>query len=341
MSEIVRRYENNIVEIAFGNDDVRAVVTNFGCTVMALQTRDSSNEWSDTILGMKTVDDYNKRDGSYMGAIVGRVCNRIKDGHFVLNDIEYNVPINNGPNSLHGGIEGFSYKVFDYTLLEDGVIFHYVSKDMEEGYPGTLTFEVTYTIKDHTFHISYDAVSDRDTILNFTNHMYFNLNGHKTNVLDHTLKIQSDLVGKVDENGLCTHEFMDVTNTPFDFREKTLLETALNQDHAQLKIAHGLDHSYRLNAHKEQVVLTCPSNGIEMVVSTSFPQVQIYSANFLNNQDSFDGLPMRPQDGICIETQFEPDCINTDHKDDVILRKGRVFHNETSYTFLHTERTGD
>lgn len=172
MVEVKERLENGIDVLSISNSHLTVEVTNFGCTLLKIVTKDKNDQDCDCILGFENVSDYQKRDGTYLNALVGRVCNRIEKGTFTINDTEYHVPINNGPNSLHGGIEGFSYKVFDYSLIEDGVKFHYVSKDGEEGYPGTLDFYAIYWLDESSLHIQYSGVSDKDTLINITNHGY-------------------------------------------------------------------------------------------------------------------------------------------------------------------------
>ena len=210
MVEIKKELDDGIVVIGLENKDFYVEVTNFGCTLLKAVVKDKEGKPCDCVLGFPEVSDYQKRDGTYLGALVGRVCNRIEKGTFTLNGKTYNVPINNGPNSLHGGIEGFSYKVFDYEFIEDGVKFHYVSQDGEEGYPGTLDFYAYYTIEGTSLHMRYEAVSDQDTIINITNHSYFNLNGHASSVHNHVLKLNADKVGCVDGDGLYTGELLDV-----------------------------------------------------------------------------------------------------------------------------------
>ena len=191
MVEVKERLENGIDVLSISNSHLTVEVTNFGCTLLKIVTKDKNDQDCDCILGFEHVEDYKKRDGTYLNALVGRVCNRIEKGTFTMNGTEYHVPINNGPNSLHGGIEGFSYKVFDYSLIEDGVKFHYVSKDGEEGYPGTLDFYAIYWLDESSLHIQYSGVSDKDTLINITNHGYFNLNGYASNIDDHTLRISA------------------------------------------------------------------------------------------------------------------------------------------------------
>ena len=254
MVEVKERLENGIDVLSISNSHLTVEVTNFGCTLLKIVTKDKNNQDCDCILGFENVSDYQKRDGTYLNALVGRVCNRIEKGTFTINDTEYHVPINNGPNSLHGGIEGFSYKVFDYSLIEDGVKFHYVSKDGEEGYPGTLDFYAIYWLDGPSLHIQYSGVSDKDTLINITNHGYFNLNGHASNIDDHTLRILASKFGCVDPDGLYTGELKDVKETAFDFNTEKRIGDFIHSEDEQLIIARGYDHPYvfdTITVHKD------------------------------------------------------------------------------------------
>ena len=282
MVEVKERLENGIDVLSISNSHLTVEVTNFGCTLLKIVTKDKNDQDCDCILGFEHVEDYQKRDGTYLNALVGRVCNRIEKGTFTMNGTEYHVPINNGPNSLHGGIEGFSYKVFDYSLIEDGVKFHYVSKDGEEGYPGTLDFYAIYWLDESSLHIQYSGVSDKDTLINITNHGYFNLNGHASNIDDHTLQISASKFGCVDPDGLYTGELKDVKETAFDFNTEKRIGDFIHSEDEQLIIARGYDHPYVFDTKENQVCLYSPLSGIELKVSTTYPTAQIYSANYLN-----------------------------------------------------------
>lgn len=333
MVEVKERLENGIDVLSISNSHLTVEVTNFGCTLLKIVTKDKNNQDCDCILGFEHVEDYQKRDGTYLNALVGRVCNRIEKGTFTINGTEYHVPINNGPNSLHGGIEGFSYKVFDYTLIEDGVKFHYVSKDGEEGYPGTLDFYAIYWLDESSLHIQYSGVSDKDTLINITNHGYFNLNGYASNIDDHTLRILASKFGCVDPDGLYTGELKDVKETAFDFNTEKRIGDFIHSEDEQLIIARGYDHPYVFDTKENQVCLYSPLSGIELKVSTTYPTAQIYSANYLDGQTDKYGKIMHPQDGICIETSYIADSIHKEENPKVLLKAGQVFEEETTYTF--------
>ena len=331
MVEIKKELDDDIVVIGLENKDFYVEVTNFGCTLLKAVVKDKEGNPCDCVLGFPEVSDYQKRDGTYLGALVGRVCNRIEKGNFTLNGKTYNVPINNGPNSLHGGIEGFSYKVFDYEFIEDGVKFHYVSKDGEEGYPGTLDFYAYYTIEGTSLHMRYEATSDQDTIINITNHSYFNLSGHKHNIYNHTLKIDADYYEHVDADGLATGEKEAVEGTPFDFRIPAKIGERVEVDHPQLKLGNGFDHHFFFTTDKNQVVLEDEESGRRLTVSTTLPGAQIYTANYLDGRIGKNGESYNARDAVCIETQNLPDAIHIEKNPSTILRKGETFDAQTSY----------
>ena len=330
----VKKYLGNGIDILeLENEKLHVEVTNFGCTILNVKTEDKNGDICDCVLGFENIEDYFKRDGSYLGALVGRVCNRVEKGKFKIDGKEYQLPINNGPNSLHGGIEGFSYKIFDYEWIEDGVKFHYVSKDKEEGYPGNLDFYAMYWLEESSLHIQYNAICDQDTLINITNHSYFNLNGFSTNVDSHTLKISSSKFGCVDENGLFTGQCRDVEGSAFDFRKETRIKDMIHSKDEQLIIAKGYDHPYLFDTNENQVVLYSPLSGIELKVSTSYPSAQIYSANYLNGQKDKYGNYMHPQDALCIETSYLPDSIHKEKNSKTLLKANELYNEETIYTF--------
>lgn len=328
MVEIKEKLENGIEIIVLKNEELEVWTTNYGCTILRV-----IYNGIDCVLGFPTISDYDKRDGSYLGALVGRVCNRIKEGTFELNGKTYHLPINNGHNSLHGGIEGFSYKVFETECLDHEVQFHYVAKDMEEGYPGTLDFKATYCLEGSSLKVIYEAECDEDTIINITNHSYFNLNGKPSYVGNHLLKVEADRFGCVDEESLFTGQIKDVENTVFDYRTEHKVDDCLSSDDEDINIALGLDHSFLFTSKENQVTLYSPDTNIELSVSTTLPCAQLYSANYLNGQEDKYGNTMHKHDALCIETQFLPDSINKEQEPKVILKKGDRFCEETIYTF--------
>ena len=266
--------------------------------------------------------------------MVGRVANRIKAGQFSLNGQDYHLAVNNGPNHLHGGIKGFSYQVFDYTIEDEHTLkLHYLSKDGEEGYPGDLDLTVIYTLKDDTLTAHYQATSSADTLINITNHSYFNLSGHKENIYQHTLQIHASQFACVDSDGLTTGELKDVEGTPFDFRQPALIGERVEQDDEQLKIGKGFDHPFLFDTQSNQVILTHEPTGRQLIVSTTLPQAQIYTANYLDGRLGKYGERYYARDAVCIETQNMPDAIHLEEHPTTLLKKGETYDEITSYQF--------
>ena len=337
MTEMAKELSNGMKVIEISNEYLKVKVLNYGCTITELWVKDAHGQWTDCVLGFAHEEDYAKKDGTYLGAFVGRVCNRIAKGTFTLGDTEYHVPVNNGPNSLHGGIDGFSYKFFDYTFLEDGVLFTYTAQDGEEGYPGKLEVKVQYVLSGSSLTAHYEASTDKDTLVNLTNHSYFNLSGRPCSILDHVLCVKGSQIGCVDTDGLFNGEIIDVMGTPFDFRTPTRIGDNLQIPHEQTKIGKGYDHPFLFDANKNQVQLTCKETGITLTVSTSLPQAQIYSANYLAGQAGKGNLPLEEKDALCIETQYMPDSIHKEDPSPTVLKAGETYRSYTTYTFT-TER---
>lgn len=330
MIEIMKQSANHIDYIRLKNENLEVIVTNYGATILKILVKDKNGKVQDVVLGYDSIEEYQHYD-AYLGALVGRVANRIKNGNFSLNNKTYQLPINNGPNCLHGGIHGFSYQIFDYEIKDEKLIFHYVSADGEEGFPGLLDFYATYYLDNDKLIIHYQATSSRDTLINITNHTYFNLSGHPCCIHDHYLCIQSDRYALVDEDGLVTGDIVSSVNTPFDFRNMKQIKEQINKSDPQLLIAKGYDHPFLFNDSKDQVRLYCSETGIELIVSTTLPQAQIYSANYLDGRHGKNHEPMYARDALCIETQNMPDSIHVEKKPTIILKKGQRYDETTSY----------
>lgn len=332
MIKVIERIDDQIDLIQMKNDDLEIVVSNYGCTIVKVLMQDKDGNIDDVVLGYDNFSDYQTKD-AYLGALVGRTANRIGKGVFSLNGQTYHLPVNNGPNCLHGGIKGFSYQIFDYQIEDDTIIFSYLSKDGEEGYPGNLSFKAYYTLKDKTLTIRYQATSDQDTIINITNHSYFNLSGGKENIYDHLLQVHSDKFACIDQDGLPTGEFRATKNTPFDFNQFTRIGDLIESDDEQLKLGAGYDHPFIFAKDHDQVILSHLKTGRKLTVSTTLPGAQIYSANYLDGRTGKYGLTYPRRYALCIETQNLPDAINLEADPTTILRKGEVYDESTSYTF--------
>lgn len=333
MVNIIEKCENNIDYLSMKNEHLEIVVTNLGCTILKVLMKDKNGNVDDVVLCYDDII-HNGRTGTYFGALVGRIANRIKRGKFTLNDKEYTLAVNNGPNHLHGGIDGFSYKVFDYEIKDENTIeFKYLSKDMEEGYPGNLTIKAIYTLKEDTLNIHYLAECDQDTIINITNHSYFNLAGCKENIYNHVLELKADRFACIDNDGLPNGEIRNVENTPFDFRTPTLIGDRIDLEYDQLKAGSGFDHPFLFNEKENQAILTHEATGRRLTVSTTLPGTQIYTSNFLGGDDGKYGMKYERRSAICIETQNLPDAIHLEENPSTILKKGETYDEMTSYKF--------
>lgn len=333
MIEVIKHIDDQIDMISMKNEQLEVVVSNYGCTIIKVIMADKNGHKDDVVLGYDDFTQYQTLD-AYLGALVGRVANRIKAGQFRLNGQDYHLAVNNGPNHLHGGIKGFSYQVFDYTIEDEHTLkLHYLSKDGEEGYPGDLDLTVIYTLKDDTLTAHYQATSSADTLINITNHSYFNLSGHKENIYQHTLQIHASQFACVDSDGLTTGELKDVEGTPFDFRQPALIGERVEQDDEQLKIGKGFDHPFLFDTQSNQVILTHEPTGRQLIVSTTLPQAQIYTANYLDGRLGKYGERYYARDAVCIETQNMPDAIHLEEHPTTLLKKGETYDEITSYQF--------
>ena len=262
--------------------ELTARILDYGATVQALLVPDKNGKPVDVVLGHDTIEGYETHDG-YLGACVGRVANRLGGAQFTLNGKTYILAKNDGKNHLHGGLRGFDKYVWDAEVLEDGVKFSRVSPDSEEGYPGTLRVSVSYRVANGALTITYDAVSDQDTLCNLTNHSYFNLNGGGT-ALSHTLQIHADRFTENSDQCMPTGKILPVDGTPFDFRAPKPVGRDIGQDDVQLRNCGGYDHNFCLadtGALLPAAVLSSAESGVTMRVSTTMPGVQLYAANFL------------------------------------------------------------
>lgn len=330
--KLVNETPEGIKLYSIESEVLKMEAANIGCRIMSLYAPDKNGKMDDVVNGVKGIDDI-KNDTAFMGAVVGRVANRIKNGRFLLNGKEYTLFQNDNNNTLHGGKEGFDKKIFDTEIVDNGVKFTYVSPDMEEGFPGTLTLNVTYTIVGDTFQIDYEYSSDKDTIANFTNHVYFNLSDNWETIRDHNLKINASKIGKVDSQCMGIGEFMDVTGTPFDFRESKKVGQDIDKDCEQLKNGSGYDHPYIFDGPGE-MVLSCDETGRRLTITTDMPGAQFYSGNFLHKSTvAKHGKVYNPNAGLALETQFLPNSINVEEKPDVILKAGEVKKSFTKYKF--------
>ncbi len=295
----------------------------------------------DVVLGYDNVYGYMLSRG-YIGATIGRYANRIEHGSFVLDGKSYFVGNNeSGRGHLHGGVKGFDKRVWDYAVFDDedcpAVTFSLLSKDKEMGYPGNLTVKVCYSLCENSFTIGYFAATDKDTVLNLTNHSYFNLNGYDgENVLSTELQINSDYITPVSEKLIPTGQYMPVKGTAFDFTSPKAIGRDINDRHAQMVIGGGYDHNYVLGEDMEErvaVIAHSPITGITMICTTDQPAVQLYTSNGLNEPNGKGGRNMNKHQGFCLETQHFPASPNRENFPSTVLKEGEIFKSSTTYAF--------
>lgn len=311
-------------------------ITNYGCRIVEICIPDKNKALTDVALGLKDFNEYIKDDAS-LGAVVGRYANRIADGTFTLNKKEYYLDINNKPNHLHGGYNGFATKLWNSQIEEDSLVFSRISQAGEEGYPGNLTIRVTYSFsEDNELLISYEATTDADTILNLTNHCYFNLNGQGDDtVLDHDLLIDSDHITELNDVLIPTGAFLPVEHTPFDFRSMKTIEKEFKNENQQFQISGTYDHNFVINGNgfREAAVLQSKKTGIRLTCFTDQPGMQLYIPCYTLHQKGKGDIDYKPFSSICLETQHYPDSCNKEHFPSVVLKGGDTFYSKTAYHF--------
>ena len=319
-----------------------ATITNYGGIIVSIKTEDRNGTFEDIVLGFDSLSSYVKSN-PFFGCIVGRYGNRIAKGKFKLDDQTYNLAVNDGENHLHGGLKGFDKVVWagdNYNTPEGAVLkLTYTSKDLEEGYPGNLQTEVTYTLtNDNELKIDYKATTDKKTVVNLTNHSYFNLSGDtKTDILNHSLSIAASKFLPVDKGLIPTGEFKDVKGTPFDFTNETVIGERINDKDQQLQYGGGYDHCWVFddtNDRSPKATVYDPTSGRFMEVFTTEPGVQFYSGNFLNGSVTgrFNTVYTK-RFGLCLETQHFPDSPNQPSFPSTVLNPGDVYTSQTIYKF--------
>ena len=322
---------------------LEATVTNFGGDLVALKVPDRGGKLGDVVLGYDSLDGY-RNDKNFFGGTIGRYGNRIAKGKFVLDGVTYTLARNNGENHLHGGIDGFNKVVWQAKEVPSkegpSVQLNYLSKDGEEGYPGNLSVQVTYTLTEsNELKIDYRATTDKDTVVNLTNHSYFNLAGPGGDILEHQLMIQADQFTPVDAGLIPTGELRNVQGTPFDFRKQTAIGARIEQSDEQLKLGKGYDHNWILNrAGKNGLMLAARvyegKTGRQMEVWTIEPGIQFYSGNFLDGTiHGKGGQNYGHRSGFCLETQHFPDSPNHPKFPSTVLKPGAQYRTTTIYKF--------
>ena len=322
------------------NGTVTVKITDFGGTIVSILAPDKNGRYADVVLGYDSIAEYASNAG-YVGALIGRVGNRIAEGKFTLNGITYQLNCNEGKNHLHGGNEGFDRKIWTAEIIDmdgcDQLELHYLSRDGEEHYPGNLQVTVTYALTDdNRLTITYCATTDKDTILNLTNHTYFNLAGHDSgSVENHEIKILGDQVTATDDKLIITGKLDEVAGTPFDFTEFHKIGERIHDDFVPLVYGNGYDANWVLRKFHDPMPLVCevvePESGRKMNVYTNQPGIQFYTGNAIGGTRGKGGVIYQKHQGFCLETQHFPDGINHPNFPSFVLKPGEIYDYHTEY----------
>jgi aldose 1-epimerase len=322
------------------NNGMELKCINFGCIITDIKVPDLYGNIESVVIGFDNLEDYFNYS-QYFGAVIGRVAGRIKGGQFELNGEEYNVPLNEGHNHLHGGFKGFSNRLWKADIIrnenEAGVEFSLSSADGDEGYPGHLIVKVQYILNNQNeLIISYYGIADQNTLVNITNHSYFNLSGNlKRDILNHDLILKSDRYLELDNELLPTGKSIDVIGTTFDFRNESKILNGVNSLYQQNQIVgNGYDHPFLLSTNNnKEIILKDRDSGRQLVIETDEPCVVFYTGNQLKDNFQIKGVQSRKYLGLCLETQGVPDAIHYPHFPSIILEKGQIYLSKTKYTF--------
>ena len=324
------------------HNGMEAAITNYGGRLVSLIVPDKNGKMTDVVVGFNSVEGYEKSTEPYFGATIGRYGNRIAKGQFSLDGKKYQLSINNGVNTLHGGKKGFQYEVWDADKLNDSTLqLTYLSKDMEEGFPGNLNVKVTYSLTgDNGFKAQYEATTDKPTVVNLTNHAFFNLNGEGSGtILNHTVQIYADKYTPIDSGFIPLGPIAVVKGTPFDFTKPTTIGARIDENNIQLKNAKGYDDNFVLNGTKvnglnHAATVTGDKSGIVMNIYTQEPGLQFYSGNFMFGKNTFsDGSKDDFRTAFAMETQHFPDSPNEPSYPSTVLKPGQVYKTYSVYDF--------
>lgn len=322
------------------SNNMSASVTDFGANLVSLCVPDRNGKLDDIVLGFDRAKEYEKNP-SFFGSTIGRNANRIGGAKFTLNGCTYNLEVNDGPNNLHSSFKGgYNKRVYKAEIIAGNAVkFTLESPDMDQGYPGNLTLSVTYTLtEDNALEIEYNAECDKDTVLNVTNHSYFNLSGHASgSAMHHKLMLNASHFTPTVPGSIPTGEIAPVAGTPFDFTQLTTIGDRIGEDNLQLKLGKGYDHNFALDKEAREyaqiAVLEDPKSGRVMKTYTDLPGVQFYAGNCIAKQKGKGGAVYDRRHAVCLETQFFPDAINRPEFVSPVLKKGDKFYSKTRYEF--------
>ena len=311
-------------------------VMDFGCRIRSICVPDKNGVLTDVCLGYLTAEDYEADDCS-LGAAVGRYANRIGGASFSLNGKTYSLEKNDGNNSLHGGSKGFAFRMWQGECADNKIIFTRKFPDLEDGFPGTLSMRITYEwTEDNRLFLTYEGVCDQDTVINVTNHAYFNLEGYESRtILNHQLQLFSSAITENDPESIPTGRTLPVEGTPFDFRVPKPVGQDIDRDDTQLSYGGGYDHNFILDGEgfRKAAVLTAPKTGIRMTCYTDQPGIQIYTANMMKPHTGKYGEEFTYRGSICLETQHFPNTPNLPEFPSATLKAGEIFSTTTWYAF--------
>ena len=314
-------------------------ILNYGAIISKLLVPDSKGATADVVTGFDTLDGYAKNP-AFFGAVIGPNANRIGKACFTIDGVEYHIPVNDGVNNMHSDMEeGYHKRIFDVVTTRDQVILSLKDKDGAMGFPGNKCLTVTYTLTERNeLKIRYEGESDKNTLLNFTNHTYFNLRGHKDpTILDHELTLFASNFTPTIEGSIPTGEFAPVEGTPMDFRKGRVIGKDIDADTQQLKIGGGYDHNWVIDGADGQMklcaVLTAPGTDRKMKVYTTLPGIQFYAGNFIGEQSGKDGASYHNRCALALETQIYPDSVHHDAFPDAVFGPDRRYLSETIYAF--------
>lgn len=331
---MVNGVENTLYTLK--NEQLEVDIMTYGATLVAIRTPDKAGNLVDVLCGYDSVEDY-QAHGGYLGAVIGRNGNRIADAVFTLNGKTYPLVKNEGNNNLHGGPDGFDRKMWTMSEQEGALVCRYVSPDGECGFPGQADVKVTYSIDGGALKLDYYATCDQDTVMNLTNHAYFNLNGQGSGTITgHAMKLYADFYTPVDENCCPTGEVAPVAGTVFDFTDFRVIGKDI--DHVpDIAITSGYDHNFVLNTAEHRLTLAAETvgdvTGIRMKTYTEKPAIQFYAGNMMDECPAKGGAEYKKRYGFCLETQVSPNCMAHPHLGNAILRQGEVYHDVTVYEF--------
>ena len=335
---INHRGENATLYTFTNRNGMVMAVTDFGATLHSLLIPTDKGPL-DVVLGYDAPAGYEGPAGTFFGATVGRNANRICKGRFTLGGKTYHLAINNGPNNLHSGLDFWSFRIWQVKEAgENTITFFLHSPDGDQGYPGAMDISVTYTLtEDNAVRIHYYGIPQAETLINLTNHSYFNLNGHDSGpVLGHTVWLDADSFTRADETSIPTGEILSVAGTPMDFRTPKAVGRDIDQDYEALNFGMGYDHNWCLNNERKfarVATLEADRTELKMDVYTDLPGVQIYTGNFIQDEPGKNGAVYCRRAGICFETQFYPDSVNHPNFPSPIFKAGEVFETTTEFKF--------